>query len=206
MRRNIFLFALLFLSAVLLTGCRKSVSFAQLKKNEREAIEKYLNDEKIQVISEKEFYAQDSTTDCSKNQWVLFNNTGVYMQIQRKGTGIRIGSGRTRRVLCRYLECNLLNRDTISSNFYASSVVEVMRVTNTADTYNGTFISGYMKTTYNSDVVPTGWMVPMPFIRLSRDDSQIAKVRLIVPYSAGTSQALTSVYPCMYEITYQLGQ
>ena len=43
--------------------------------------------------------------------------------------------------------------------------------------------------------LPVGWC------RSAKDE--IAKVRLIVPHSQGHSDALSNVYPCFYEITYQ---
>ena len=49
----------------------------------------------IKVISENEFYANDSTTDVEKNEYVLFKGSGVYMQILRKGSGKKIISGQS---------------------------------------------------------------------------------------------------------------
>jgi hypothetical protein len=59
---------------------------------------------------------------------------------------------------------------------------------------------------YHGEVVPTGWLKPLDFIRLSKDDSKIAKVRLIVPHSAGTTNASQYVLPYYYEITFQMGR
>ena len=39
----------------------------------------------IKVISEEQFYKQDSTTNVANNEYVLFAGSGVYMQILRKG-------------------------------------------------------------------------------------------------------------------------
>ena len=41
-------------------------------------------------------------------------------------------------------------------------------------------------------------------IRSAEDKN--AKVKLIVPHSQGQSYAVQSVYPCLYEITYQRGR
>ena len=67
------------------------------------------------------------------------------------------------------------------------------------------FTEGYMRQ-YHGEVVPTGWLKPLDFIRLSKDDSKIAKVRLIVPHSAGTTNASQYVLPYYYEITFQMGR
>ena len=40
-------------------------------------------------------------------------------------------------------------------------------------------------------------------INLDGKEGEIAKVRLIVPHTAGQSNAATNVYPCFYEILYQ---
>ena len=135
---------------------------------------------------------------------MLFNDNGVYMQIVRKGEGNRVAEGTTRSVLCRYTEYNLETLDTTSTNKYSSSIVDKMLVTNDSGTYSGTFTSGYMLNSYSSSV-PAGWMVPMPYIFLTRNSANIAKVRLIIPYSSGTTTAMQSVVPYWYEVTYQAG-
>ena len=60
-----------------------------------------------------------------------------------------------------------------------------------------------------STTVPQGWLVPLTFINLGRyihADDEIAKVRLIVPHDMGQAYATASVYPCLYDITYQRGR
>ena len=59
---------------------------------------------------------------------------------------------------------------------------------------------------YFSLSVPSGWLVPFPYIHIGRQDSAeegIAKVRLIVPHSEGQVSATSNVYPCFYELTFQ---
>lgn len=85
-----------------------------------------------------------------------------------------------------------------------------MTVKNTSGTFSGTFDkeSSLMYNTYSSTAVPSGWLVPLTYIKLGRPASEtdeIAKVKLIVPHSMGQSNASQNVYPCMYEITYQQG-
>ena len=190
--------------SVSMASCKNTTSFADLKKAERAAIEAFLTEHEISVITPEEFFAKDSVTDVSKNEYVLFNDNGVYMQIVRKGEGNRVAEGTTRSVLCRYTEYNLETLDTTSTNKYSSSIVDKMLVTNDSGTYSGTFTSGYMLNSYSSSV-PAGWMVPMPYIFLTRNSANIAKVRLIIPYSSGTTTAMQSVVPYWYEVTYQAG-
>lgn len=205
--------ALTLLAIVALASCSDSETYADLKKKERSAINRYIANQKIKVISEDVFNAQNQTTNVDKNEWVLFEGTGVYMQIVREGCGKKLESGKTEKLLCRFNEYNILESDStlqctniISYNW----LVEKMTVKNTSGTFSGTFDkeSSLMYNTYKSTAVPSGWLVPLTYIKLGRPASEtdeIAKVKLIVPHSMGQSNASQNVYPCMYEITYQQG-
>ena len=121
MKKNIHI---LLLFAVVLTGlvtaCDDEDTYADRRKREREQISAFirngvqikseeLNDYildvpgNIKVISEAEFYANDSTTDVSKNEYVLFGGSGVYMQIVRKGSGTKLEHGQSATIVTR---CN----------------------------------------------------------------------------------------------------
>ena len=206
--------ALTLLAIVALASCSDSETYADLKKKERSAINRYIANQKINVISEDVFNAQNQTTNVDKNEWVLFDGTGVYMQIVREGCGKKLESGKTEKVLCRFNEYNILESDSTlqCSNIYSYLwEVEKMTVKNTSGTFSGTFDkeSSLMYNTYSSAAVPSGWLVPLTYIKLGIPTSatdEIAKVKLIVPHSMGQSNASQNVYPCMYEITYQLGR
>ena len=206
--------ALTLIAIVALASCSDSETYADMKKKERSAINRYSANQKINVISEDVFNAQNQTTNVDKNEWVLFDGTGVYMQIVREGCGKKLESGKTEKILCRFNEYNILESDSalqctniISYNW----LVEKMTVKNTSGTFSGTFDkeSSLMYNTYSSTAVPSGWLVPLTYIKLGIPASatdEIAKVKLIVPHSMGQSNASQNVYPCMYEITYQLGR
>lgn len=206
--------ALTLIAIVALASCSDSETYADMKKKERSAINRYIANQKIKVISEDVFNAQNQTTNVDKNEWVLFEGTGVYMQIVREGCGKKLESGKTEKLLCRFNEYNILESDSalqctniISYNW----LVEKMTVKNTSGTFSGTFDkeSSLMYNTYSSTAVPSGWLVPLTYIKLGIPASatdEIAKVKLIVPHSMGQSNASQNVYPCMYEITYQLGR
>ena len=202
------------LAIVALASCSDSETYADMKKKERSAINRYIANQKIKVISEDVFNAQNQTTNVDKNEWVLFEGTGVYMQIVREGCGKKLESGKTEKILCRFNEYNILESDSTlqCSNIYSYLwEVEKMTVKNTSGTFSGTFDkeSSLMYNTYSSTAVPSGWLVPLTYIKLGRPASEtdeIAKVKLIVPHSMGQSNASQNVYPCMYEITYQLGR
>lgn len=206
--------ALTLLAIVALASCSDSETYADMKKKERSAINRYIANQKIKVISEDVFNAQNQTTNVNKNEWVLFDGTGVYMQIVREGCGEKLESGKTKKVLCRFNEYNILESDSSlqCSNIYSYLwEVEKMTVKNTSGTFSGTFDkeSSLMYSTYSSAAVPSGWLVPLTYIKLGIPASatdEIAKVKLIVPHSMGQSNASQNVYPCMYEITYQLGR
>ena len=206
--------ALTLIAIVALASCSDSETYADMKKKERSAINRYIANQKINVISEDVFNAQNQTTNVDKNEWVLFDGTGVYMQIVREGCGKKLESGKTEKVLCRFNEYNILESDSTlqCSNIYSYLwEVEKMTVKNTLGTFSGTFDkeNSLMYNTYSSAAVPSGWLVPLTYIKLGIPASatdEIAKVKLIVPHSMGQSNASQNVYPCMYEITYQLGR
>lgn len=196
-----------------LMSCDDSESYADQKKKERSAIRSYIAKENIKVITEKEFHAQDSTTDASKNEYVLFETTGVYMQIIREGCGEKLKDGETATVICRFKEWNLLTDSLqLANNIENSSLnfPDLMSVKNTSGTFKASFIQGssVMYSIYGSGSVPAGWLAPLSYIKIGRPakpGEEIAKVKLIVPHTQGHQYASSGVYPCLYEITYQRG-
>lgn len=227
MKRNLLFLPLLLLTfCTLFQACDDDETYADKRKRESKQIKAFIksgvqikDDESgeyllnvpgdIKVISESEFYQNDSTTDVSKNEYVYFSNTGVYMQILQKGKGKRMEDGDSERILTRYTEFNISTDSIQSTNQLASSemVPDVMTCTNTLGTFSASFVQGMMFNLYNSAAVPPGWLVPLSYINLSRvDDGTLAHVRLIVPSSQGQANASANVYPCFYEITYQRGR
>ncbi|MBR1593166.1 MAG: DUF4827 domain-containing protein [Alloprevotella sp.] len=211
-----------------LQSCEEEDSYAKSREREKKQIMSFLKtgvQEKdaegeeyllnvpgpYKVISEKEFYANDSTTDVTKNEFVLFAGSGVYMQIVDKGTGEKLHSGETASVICRYTCFNIATDSIEVTNAIPLYVTtpDVMTVTNYLGTFNASFLSGTMMAWARSQSVPNAWTMPLTFIRLGRWDSpteDIAKVRLIVPSTEGHTYALNGIYPCFYEITYQRGR
>lgn len=197
------------LAALLLAACHDTETYADQKNKERTAIRNFIEAKGIKVKSEADFKT-DTITDVSKKEFVLFENTGIYMQIVRRGCGERIKNGESVNVLCRFNEYNLLTDSLKLTNniLYYSSLPDKMTVTNTLGTFTATFISGVMRSAYNTTSVPAGWLVPLSYVNIGRmldEGDQVAKVNLIVPHSQGTSQALSSVIPCYYELTYERG-
>ena len=144
------------------------------------------------VISEAQFKANGYKTDVSKNEFVLFESNGVYMQIVRQGCGEKLKDGETAYVLCRFTERNLLTDSVQLTNdiLYWSAIPDRMSVTNTSGTFTASFDTNMsvMYQAYGSASVPGGWLVPFTYIDLGRPetaDQEIAKVRLIVPAAQG---------------------
>ena len=219
---------MLLLAVIMLGACSSDETYADQKERERDAINNFISRDvkitdrqgvllidvgRINVISEETFAAQGYRTFTDQNQYVLFNSSGVYMQMVREGVGERLASGETKPVLVRYTEFNIMRDSVQTSNEYSADDepwVDVMDVTNTSGTFTASFNTsgGYrskMYTTYGSLSVPAGWLVPFTYVRLGRQTSeqQIAKVRLIVPHSQGHSDASNNVYPCFYELKFQ---
>lgn len=228
MKKTSYLLFTLLLLACILNSCNDGETYAEQKEKEYNAIQSFLNRNvcvrdkegniicdigKITPISEEQFLAQDSTTDLSSNQYVLFSNSGVYMQIIRKGTGEKLERGKTARIICRFIEFNILG-DSIQLrndvNYWHPSP-DIIEISNNSGSFTANFDTeisggGAMYLTYGSTSVPSGWLIPFSYIRIGRQDSEdegIAKVRLIVPHSEGQTSAASNVYPCFYEITFQ---
>ena len=213
--RKIFSLILAFMSTsfaiATFCSCDDGETYADQKNKEKKAIKKFLEDNdfvgKINVISEKEFYANDSTTDTAKNEFVLFivakgkGRSMIEMAKDEKDSTV------SKLILCRFLEYDIEAADTTYTNYYTPSIVDKMQCTYThkSRSYTASFTEGYMQSGYG-DEVPKGWLKPLDYLKLSKNLDGIAKVRLIVPHSSGTLNASGYVLPFYYEISYQLGK
>lgn len=168
---------------------------------------------KIKVITEEQFEKQDSVTDLEKNEFVLFSNTGVYMQIVREGAGERIEHGDSKRLICRFWEYNMMGDSLQLTNRIQkyATMPEYLNVSNNSGYISGSFdltmpTGSLMYSTYGDSNIPEGWLKSLEYVRVGAqkdEEDRVAKVRLIVPHSAGHSHAVASVYPCFYELTFQ---
>lgn len=207
-------------------SCNDYETYADKKKKEKNAIERFLTDNDvcgpIKVISETQFRTQDSTTNVDNNEYVLFEEDGIYMQIISRGAGKSFpemskefaDSTVNKVVLCRFLEYNIMTGDTTNTNYgiytgYVDYVNKmVVKYSHLSRSYSGTFTSGASieRDSYSSSAsVPKGWLKPLNYIRLSRSLEDVAHVRVIVPHNSGTNYASGQVEPYYYDITYQLG-
>lgn len=192
-------------------SCNNGVTYAELKESEREAIQRFIELNDVKVIDEDQFAEQDSTTNLANNEYVLFKESGVYMQVVERGNGEVLENGR-HEILVRYVEEQIVEdgtTDTMSlntmGNMYAHP--DVFMLTKDKNSKSASFTgSGSMSDTHGSAYVPTGWLIPLNYLKVGREISGRSKVRLIVPHSEGTSSASNQVFPCYYEIIYQLSR
>lgn len=200
------------------TSCEEHHTYAKQKKKEKAAIGRFLSDNDfvgpIRTISEAQFYAQDSMTNLDKNEFVRFDDDGIYMQIVRKGNGptmVELAKEQknltvTRPILCKFIEYDIEGADITCSNIYKANINDEMMCTynHFSRSYQAWYTEGVMLQTYHSSAVPTGWLKPLNFIRLTTVAGEEAKVRLIVPHTSGTTNASGNVLPFYYQITYQM--
>lgn len=198
---------------VSLVSCNDFETYAELRDKENAAINRFISDSTITVISEAQFEVQGNKTNVAKNEYVLFESTGVYMQIVREGCGEKIKPGETAEVLCRFSEYNILgdSLQLTNNNYFYASRPEKMTVKNTSGTFTGVFdsSSSLMSQIYNSTAVPGGWLIPMRYVKIGRQskpDEELARVKLIVPSSQGQSSASASTYPCFYDLVLERGR
>ncbi|MCI6822038.1 MAG: DUF4827 domain-containing protein [Bacteroidales bacterium] len=223
------LFLLFVFAAVgLFCSCDDEETYADRREKENQQIQNFLNTGVsltdtnsdtysinvpggINVISESDFAAKGYTTDVSRNEYVLFNSSGVYMQIMRKGPGKPLAEGETATVLVRYTEYDIASAYIRSTNVLNSYAVmpDVMTCSNSYGTIQASFLSGVMKNTYDTSTVPAGWLIPLKYINLGRqesEDEEVARVRVIVPSTQGQINASANVYACFYDISYTRGR
>jgi len=206
-------------SIATISSCNDGETYAEMKEKEKKAIAAFIKDNDmvgpITVITESEFTAHGNVTDVDRNEFVLFEDDGVYMQIVRPGEGRTMDDMAgdfpdttvNKTILCRFFEFDIENADTIYTNALSPSIVDKMLVkySRYSRSFEGTFTNGFMLKYHESSVLK-GWLKPLNYVKLSKDAGQTAAVRLIVPHSSGTSNASQYVLPYYYEVTYQLGK
>ena len=208
----------LLMAVVVLASCENYETYSDMKKKEQDAIERFIEEQGIEVIDQTTFEAQGNTTILAKNQFVRFTRNGVYMQIIREGCGDKLEENKAVNILCRFMEQNIQTGDIVVRNDVHASLsslgtgidvsqyLDKMSTKRVGTTITASFISGMMYRYHGSASVPGCWLVPLNYVKIGRPenpDEETAKVRLIVPHSQGTADASSSVTPYYYELTYQ---
>ena len=192
-------------------ACDNHKTYAEMKEEERDAIRRFIELRDFKVIDEEQFFAQDTVTNVEKNEYVLFQESGVYMQILNRGGGSLLEDGR-HDILVRYEEEEITEdgtTDTLSLNTWTNYYPhpDEFVLTKTGNSFSGALAaSGAMYGTHGSTSVPSAWMLVFDYITPGRKVSDRSHIRLIVPHSEGTITASQSVTPAYYDIKYQLAR
>ena len=194
MKKLVFLFLSLLAAGGIFQACDDSKTYAEMLEDEKNAVNKFIKDKGIRIISQDEFEKNDTVTNLDRNEYVALSD-GVYMQIVDKGSENEADTVKNNdEILVRFMEYSILDKDTALSNLSAVETVDAFRYTVTSSSIAGTFLQGYMMTYYSSPAVPAGWLVPLTYVR------DMAHVRLIIPSKMGHQTAMQYVYPYYYDI------
>ncbi len=194
-------------------SCDNSKTYAEMLEDERDAVNAYIKEHGINVISVDEF-ERDTVTDLSTNQYVGFSN-GVYLQIVKRYNDKAYSSleeapifQNNNLVLTRFVEVDIMQNDTtLASNVankyqYLNLYPDGFRYTDNGYSIYGQFVAepglayyfGYGMGGLYDSTVPSGWLMALQYIRDG------AHVRLIVPSKSGHTTAQQYVYPYFYDI------
>ena len=218
MKKLFYLSVLLYALSFGLQSCNDGKTYAEMKEEEADAINKFILENDIKVISEKEFIENDTVT--KENEFVLFDKSGVYMNIQYRGDGEILKEGRYN-ISSRFLEICIKDveelgfsaGDTLAHNIYSPYSENFLLTIGSSGSYSASFTDmaqSSMYSFYETADFPSGWLVTFSYLIMKSyisapPSDKIARVRLIVPHSEGTASFATRyVYPCYYEITYDL--
>ena len=209
MKKLIFLFLSVIAAGSLFQACDNSKTYAEMLEDEKNAVNKFIKDSAINVISLEEF-ERDTITDLSRNEYVAFSN-GVYMQIVDRGNAdAPEDTFANNNVICaRYLEKNIASNELTcfnvvlpeyinASDYYRSPLT--FRYVNENSSAYGIVLSTPLDYDYlwtaNSygTAIPGGWLLALPYLRDN------AHVRLIIHSKMGHSISQQNVIPYYYDI------
>jgi hypothetical protein len=199
MKKLVICFLGIIIACIAFNACSDSVTYAELLEDEKEAINNFIFDNDITVITQKEFQDAGCVTDVSKNEYVL-TTSGVYMQIIDKGSEVLGDTIRNNdMVIARYAEYRL-EKDSaatlVMSNLGVAQIAnpDIFRYQKSGTSVSGLFTSGMMYYVYSSQTVPQGWLIPFNYVRDG------ARVKLIVPSKMGHETAMNAVKAYYYDI------
>ena len=223
MKKLLFLFLSLLTAGSLFQACDNSKTYAEMLEDEKNAVERFIKDSAIHVISVEDFERNDTVTKAKANgdaydEFVFFSSEGVYMQIIDRGDYDENDKNaykfEDRNTICtRYKEINVDTRELAAFNIPVEEYMDAgylwadpaVFVYVKKETFSaGTFIAmsateypgGYVwASLYASTAVPQGWLLSLPYLRDN------AHVRLIVPSKMGHQSAQQYVTPFFYDIT-----
>lgn len=201
MKKLILLFFSLLAVGGIFQACDNSKTYAEMLDDEKDAVNRFIREHGIKVISKDEF---EKDTVTAENEYVAFSN-GVYMHIADRGSenpADTFANGNS--VIVRYVEQNMMTNDTTAVNVFLPgwedpriySYPAVFRYVSVGTNVYGVFTEmDYLWSYYySSTAVPAGWLIALPYIR------NFAHVKLIVPSKMGHQSAQQSVIPYFYDV------
>lgn len=212
MKKLIFLFLSLLAAGSLFQACDDSKTYAEMLEDEKNAVNKFIKDSAIHIISQEEFERNDSITKvkgvegAQYDEYVAFSN-GVYMQIIDRGDMKEEDKFVNSEEICvRYLEKDVATRELTCFNVFIQEFADASQlyaypavfryVDNGSSSSYGIFtqMDYFWSEAYGSTAVPAGWLVVLPYVR------NYSHVRLIVPSKMGHQSAQQAVAPYFYDI------
>ena len=177
MKKLVFLFLSLLAAGGIFQACDDSKTYAEMLEDEKNAVNKFIKDKRIQIISQDEFEKNDTVTDLIRNEYVALSD-GVYMQIVDRGSAENKTDtfANNNEICVRYIEEDIMTRDTTCFNVFLEEWGDVksalhescciplcsrrqlcVRYFHTNDYYWASY--------YQSTAVPAGWLLALPFVR-----------------------------------------
>lgn len=229
MKKLLFLFLSLLTAGSLFQACDNSKTYAEMLEDEKNAVERFIKDSAIHVISVEEFERNDTVTKAKANgdaydEFVFFSSEGVYMQIINRGCGDydkdkvpelarytkeqkEKDKFEDRDIICtRYKEINVDTRELASFNIPTEEYMDAGQL------YANPAVFVYVK----KETYSAGTFIEMDYVWASYYGSTAvpqgwllslpylrdnAHVRLIVPSKMGHQSAQQYVTPYFYDIT-----
>ena len=210
MKKLVFLFLSLLAAGGIFQACDDSKTYAEMLEDEKNAVNKFIKDKGIRIISQDEFEKNDTVTNLDRNEYVALSD-GVYMQIVDRGNADDPeDTFANNNVICaRYLEKNIASNELTcfnvvlpeyinASDYYRSPLT--FRYVNENSSAYGIVLRTPLDYDYlwtaNSygTAIPGGWLLALPYLRDN------AHVRLIIPSKMGHSISQQNVIPYYYDI------
>lgn len=220
MKKLILLFISLLAFGAIFQACDDTKTYAEMLDEERDAVNSFISNRNINVISVEDF-EQDTITDVSKDEYVGFPN-GVYMQIVKRYGKPRASTepykslqdapvfANNNLILTRFLELDILQNDTTIASNVENPIAALnlypdgFRYTDTGTSIYGLFVQepglssqyylSYRMSGMYGTSVPAGWLMALQYVRDG------AHVKLIIPSKSGHTIAQQKVYPYFYDI------
>ena len=206
MKKLVFLFLSLLAAGGIFQACDDSKTYAEMLEDEKNAVNKFIKDKRIQIISQDEFEKNDTVTDLIRNEYVALSD-GVYMQIVDRGSAENKTDtfANNNEICVRNIDDDIMTRDTTCFNVFLEEWGDanqlytnpaVFRYVAEGSYVYGTFIqmAYYWASYYQSTEVPASCQLALTLVR------NYAHVRLIVPSKVGHSSAQQYVNPYYYDI------